>query len=495
MKKIYKFIIAVFFLSWIPACTEFLDLEPQGDLTQNDFPIIANDALLATNAIYNTLRVPEFNSGLFPILDIMSDDTRKGSNPADGAANINPYDNFTFLATESSLSGWWNALYLGVKRANVVIEFVPDIEMNADLKSRSIGEAKFFRAFFYFDLVRAWGDVPLITSTIPDLKANLSPASAIYDLIIKDLEDAIASLPERSQYSGNDIGRVSAGAAKALLTRVYLHLNDFENARDYALEVIISDQYDLESNFEDANGINGEYGIESIFEAGAIGKEGLSNGGNQYANIQGVRGSPNKGWGYNRPTIDLQNSFETGDPRKDASIIYLGEVIDGVTILGDAQTPDETYDLEGHLIEIECYNQKVWTPGQTTDPQFGHNRRFIRYADVLLMAAEALNETGASSIALPYLNLVRERARRGNGNVLPDITQTDQALLREIIYSERRHELAMEGIRYWDILRTGRASEILGSLGFVIGKNELLPIPQSELDLTGNRWPQNPNWN
>jgi hypothetical protein len=188
------------------------------------------------------------------------------------------------------------------------------------------------------------------------------------------------------------------------------------------------------------------------------------------------------------------NAFEPNDPRKDKTIIYLGEVLDGITIQGDSGTPDQTLDNSGNVVEIECYNQKVWTPGNNVPTQFDHNRRLIRFADVLLMAAEAVNENGNASQALIYLNRVRARARQGNTAILPDITETGKDALRDLILKERRVELALEGHRFWDLVRTGKAEAILGPLGFVKGKSELLPIPQTERDLTQNRLTQNPNW-
>jgi hypothetical protein len=476
------------------SCSDFLEKPLQGELTQSNFPVTGSDALLATNAVYNTMRISNFNQGLFPILDIMSDDGSKGSNPDDAAATVGPYDIFQPIPTEGNLSRWWNTLYQGVRRANVVLEKVPPIPMDEALKSRYLGEAHFLRALFYFDLVRAWGDVPLVTGTTPPIDLTRSPAAEIYDLIESDLLTAIGSLPEKSDYSATDLGRATKGAARGLLAKVYLFQQDFVNAEKYALEVINSDQYELETNFEDANGVNGEQGVESVFEIGALPFENLANGGNQFANVQGVRGNPNRGWGFNRPTLDLQNSFEPDDPRLEATVIYLGETLDGITILGDGPTPDETRDDNDELIEIECYNQKVWTPGVTVPPSFGHNRRILRYADVLLIAAEALNENGNSGDALKYLNNVRERARGGNIAILPDIAETNKDVLRDIILEERRHELALEGHRFWDLVRTGKAESVLGPLGFVAGKNELLPVPQNEIDLTQKTITQNPGW-
>lgn len=478
----------------LAACEDFLDIKPQGQLTQEVFPTTESDALLATNAVYTTLREWHYHSGGFPILDIMSDDAHKGSNPNDQLPTLGPYDTFDFTATQDGLDRWWSTLYEGIKRTNTVIEKVPAIEMTASLRDRLVGEAHFIRALLYFDLVRAWGAVPLVTTNEPPLKLQRTSADSIYQFIVGDLEDAIAVLPLKSSYNDNNLGRATKGAAQALMAKVCLFMKDFENAESYAMDVIDSEEYDLEPLFEDANGPNGEHGIESVFEIGAIAVAGGSNGGNQYANTQGVRGTPNRGWGFNRPSLDLQNSFEAGDPRLDATVIFLGEVIDGIEILGDGTTPDETLDDQGNVIEIECYNQKVWIPGVSTDTQFGHNRRIIRYADVLLMAAEALNENNKPGPARQYLNMVRERAREGDNGILPDITENNKDLLRNLILEERRHELALEGHRFWDLVRTGKAEEVLGPLGFTAGKNELLPVPQTELDISQGSLTQNPEY-
>jgi hypothetical protein len=298
----------------------------------------------------------------------------------------------------------------------------------------------------------------------------------------------------RSEYTASDIGRATKGAAQALLARVYLFMNDYINAEKYALDVINSNQYGLEPIYVDANGVKGNNGIESVLEVGAIQVENTDGGGSQYGNVQGVRGTPNRGWGFNRPSIDFRNSFETGDTRYKGTVIDLGDTLDGVIILGDGSTPDVTKDVQGNIIEIECYNRKVWVPGDNVTTQWGFHRRLIRYADVLLMAAEALNENGKPAQALTYLNMVRARARQGNNSVLPDITTTVMNELRDIISTERRHELGLEGWRFWDLIRTGKAGTVLGPLGFVVGKHELLPVPQSEIDISQGSLVQNPNW-
>jgi hypothetical protein len=494
MKRYIQFypVLCAFIL--FSGCDDFLEINPQGELTQESFPTTAADAQLAVNAVYTTLRQWHYHSGGYPILDIMSDDAHKGSNPNDQLPTVGPYDNFTHTPTQDGLDRWWSTLYEGIKRTNVVIEKVPGINMDEELIALYVAEAKFIRGLLYFDLVRAWGGVPLVTTTSPPLKIERSTKEEVYTRIIQDFTEAIDALPEKDELSLTDLGRATKGAAKAFLCKVYLFQHDFENAEKYALEVIHSGKYGLEPVFGDANGENGEHGIESVFEIGAMKVSGGENAGNQYANTQGVRGTPNRGWGFNRPSLDLQNSFEAGDPRMDATIIFLGEVLDGVEIIGDGSTPDEIKDDQDHVIEIECYNQKVWIPGNTTITQWGHNRRLLRYADVLLMAAEALNENDKPGEALVYLNQVRERARQGNSSILPDITETDKDALRDLIILERRHELALEGHRFWDLVRTGKAPEILGPLGFVEGKHELLPVPQTEIDISQGILEQNPNW-
>jgi hypothetical protein len=496
MKKILSYIpllMVAMAANMLVSCKDFLDKEPQGLLTQDIFPTTADDALQATNAVYNILRRDGFNSGLFPILDIMSDDAYKGSNPNDAAPTIGPYDKFKHIPSQDGLGNWWATLYEGIKRSNVVIEKVPAIAMDENLKKRYLAEARFLRAVFYFDMVRAWGGVPKVTSVNVPVKLARASADEIYALIEEDLLFALGNLPEKSEYDSNQSGRATKGAARGYLAKSYLFHKQYDKAETYALEVINSGQYSLETAFEKANSVLGEFGVEAVFEVGAIGKEGLENGGNPYGNVQGVRGSPNRGWGFNRPSMELQNAFEADDPRKEATIIYLQEVIDGVTISGDGTTPDITY-LPGTttVAEIECYNQKVWTPGTNTDSQFNHNRRLLRYADVLLMAAEVLNENGKTVKALGYLNQVRARARGGSPSILADVTETNKDALRDLILRERRVELALEGHRFWDLVRTGKAPVVLGPLGFQTGKNELLPIPQTERDLSGGELPQNP---
>mgnify|MGYP001794711261 CR=1 FL=1 len=496
MNRIYIRItvLAIVGLALPTACNdEFLETPPQGTLTNASFPETPADALSATNAMYETLRVGAYHRGFFPIDDIMSDDARKGSNEGDQEATLVPIDEFTYTTTNEFVASWWRALYVGVRRTNVVIGRVGQVDMDVDLRDRYLGEAHFLRALYYSDLARAYGGVPLIQSSLLETGTLRSTEEETYDLIEGDLRQAIDLLPEKSDYASNDFGRATRGAAKALLARVYLYQNVTDSAALYAEEVIQSQQYSLEPVFEDTFREETEFGQESVFEIGGIGAQGgVAAGAYQYTIGQGVRGIPNRGFGFNRPTPDLINSFETGDPRMQATVIFLGEVIDGIEILGDPATDDEVFDSDGNLLESETYNQKIWVPGNTVFSNQAHNRRLIRYAEVLLIAAEALNAEGNPSQALVYLNQVRERARGGDTSILPDITETGREALLDLILEERRHELALEGHRFWDLVRTGKAPEILGPLGFQSNKHEKLPIPQIERDITEGRLEQNP---
>jgi starch-binding outer membrane protein, SusD/RagB family len=492
-----KFIFISIVIILTGCSEEFLNRPPNARITGGVFPANQEDAINALNAAYSSLRAWQYNCGGFPLLDILADDGTKGSNPGD-AANLNLYNTFDHDATDENPRRWWASLYQAVRTANLVIESVPELEeIDPELQERILAEARFLRGFHYSILVRAFGDVVVVTRSGVDYndKKGRTPAMEVWnEVIFPDLKYASERLPLRSEYPPEDLGRATKGAAHALLARMYLFVGDYVNAEINALAVINSQEYALETTFADAFSEEIVFGPEAVFEIGAIASMDASEGGNQWAQTQGVRGDPNRGWGFNRPSYEFMKRFDE-DPRLDASVIFLGEVLDGFPIIGDDATPDTIYDINGNIIEIECYNQKTWTPNEEDVTSRGVNRKIVRYSDVLLMAAEALNENGKSGQALSYLNEVRARARGDNSSVLPDITTTNQSELRDIIFEERGRELAFEGLRFWDIIRTGRAVEILGPLGFQEGKHELFPIPLSEIDNSNGAIEQNPYYN
>jgi len=492
MKKMPILLIAIFTL--VSCGDDFLDQPPRAALTIGSFPADGTDAVLATNAVYNITRTWQINTGGFPLLDIMADDVTKGSNPGDGTA-IRVYESFEHTSSEGSTERWYKTLYEAIRRSNLVINEVPNIQdIDAGLRDRLVGEARFLRAYFYGQLVRGFGAVPEVTVTDPPLDLERAPVDNILNNIIyPDLEYAISILPERSQYPPEDLGRATKGAARGLMAQIRLFYGDFAEVETYTGDIIRSGEYSLVPDYGQVFVSTNEHNEESIYEISAQ-PDWFVNGGNQYGNTQGVRGTPNKGWGFGRPAYPLLVAFEAqDDPRMEPSILFLNEVIDGITITGEGSTPDTIFQ-NGNIMEVEVYNQKVWFPGTDSRTSFGHNRRIIRYADVLLMHAEALNENGKSSEALGFLNQVRARARGNNSEVLPDITVTGKEELRAKILEERYFELALEGFRFWDLVRTNRAAEVLGPLGFVEGKNEVFPIPQSEVDISQGRIIQNPGY-
>ena len=230
------------------ACSEdFLDRAPRAELTSENFFQTGQQAVEAINGVYSHLR--SFNVHVFSyigVTDIASDDANKGSVPGD-AAFLEDINNFTFDAGNSAVIEIWQGYYQGIFRANQVIVNVPGIDMDENLKQRVLAEARFLRAYFYFFLVRTYGDVPLIDRLLqPDeYFQERTPAAQVYDFIIADLQFAVANLPEKSEYPTNDLGRATKGAARGFLSKVYLFRNDFQNAYTQAMEVINSNEYAL----------------------------------------------------------------------------------------------------------------------------------------------------------------------------------------------------------------------------------------------------------
>lgn len=487
--KFQKYIFSLALILLFTSCTkDILDKKKPQELSSDTFFQTEDHAIWATNAIYSQLR--NWDVHVFSYIgmtDIISDDSDKGSLPND-ANFLNDIDNLTFDASNTAFLGCWTGYYRGIYRANLVLENVPAIEMDGDLKDRLLLEARFLRAYYYFNLVRWFGDIPLIDHplTSDEYEQERNPQSDIYDLIISDLKAASEGLPAKSAYASADLGRATKGAAAGLLAKVYLTLEDFENAEIYAREVIDSEEYGLYPVYANIFRQEGENSEESLFEVQVAAFE-EGGGSTQFNQVQGVRGSPNLGWGFNRPSDAFVTSFEPGDPRREATVLYVGELLpDGSNVVSD-----------NPALFNERYNQKAWTephPGFQENGQ--QNIRILRYADILLIAAEALNENGKTEEALFYLNQVRERARGGNSFILPDVTETNKDLLRQRIWRERRAELGMEQQRWFDIQRQHRAAEVMIAAGkdFVVGKHELLPIPQAEIELSGGKLSQNPNY-
>jgi hypothetical protein len=392
------------------------------------------------------------------------------------------------------------------------------------------GEAFFFRAYCYFGLVKIYGQVPLINFYFTKASDGIKPKATIaeiYDQIDKDLDSASTYLPINwNDASGNSTypGRLTSGAAKTLWAQTYLFRSNWSRVVDLCNQVIASGQYKLLDNFADIwrDGMTGagKNSKESIFETqcnsgqNAASNDAVNNG-NNYATMQLPRGSSsigwNGGWGWNTPTKELENDWSNTDPRKALTILYANEP-DGLGGFGATAGPypgtaaPPSVDAIGWNKKVylgadpamRTYTGFLWTAGGGA-PWI--NRRVIRYADVLLMLAEASNELGDGTTAAVNLELIRARARKSGSDpsALPAINFLNQAQMRTAIKNERRWEFAMEGVRFYDLVRWTPASDgidaptVLGSLGY-IPKCQYYPIPQTAIDISGGVLVQNPNW-
>jgi starch-binding outer membrane protein, SusD/RagB family len=463
---------------------DFLDVPAQGQVPVTQFWQTQADATQAVNAMYANLRGWTFAAfAPLAVESLGSDDAVTGSDPTDGSvAFMDQFNNFTVTATNRELPDFWNGMYQEINYCNQVIDNIPNIKMDATLQTRYLLEAKFVRAYSYFRLVRAFGDVPLrlhIPQGATDYNIPRTPKDQVWAAIEQDLTDAAAGLP--ASYNGADVGRATKGAALALHAKAALYQQKWSDVKDYTDQVIGLSVYSLFPGFEKMFRVENENSSESIFEiqcAYLPNNTGASN--SQYCQIQQPRGGfTGNGWGYNVPTQNLVDEFEANDPRLNGTILFRGST-----------------SAEGDFIPLDCpnpmYNYKSYIPFSVYANDNGgsdQNVRAIRYADVLLMNAEANNELGNTAAALASLEMVRARARNlaiANGapaNTLPKVITTDQTALRKAIYHERRVELAMDfESRYFDVVRQGRAADVFGPLGWKANKNEVWPIPQSEID-------------
>lgn len=496
--------IALLFLSVIPGCKkDFLERVPEGQYTEDTYPYPQGagpfDPVIF--GAYSALRKGGIAAFAFVgSTSIRSDDADKGSTPGDGPDQIQ-MDNFPVTPTNGLVNDIWTAHYDAIARCNEVLDRVAKDSSSTSVpfKPQAEAEARFLRGFLYFQLVRDFGAVPKIDS-VSAVVTNKPRASAaeIYSFIEADLSFAANNLPPT--WIPAFIGRATSGAARGLLAKVYLTQQKWPEAMAAAGAVINSNIYDLSTKYQDIFSEIGENSKESVFEIQAVATPTnpfTEAYGVQYTNVQGVRGAGDfdLGWGFNVPSSFLSNAYETTggpDPRKERTFLREGETTYyGETIPTGLPNP--------------IYNEKVYT-NPSIRSQVGNrwgwwmNVRILRYADVVLMYAEAANEIGGvanTTEALAKLELVRARARDGNNAILLPVTTTNQADLRNAIRQERRIELAMEHDRFFDLVRWGIVASVLQASNrpnFDPARDVLLPIPQTQIDISAGVLSQNPHY-
>jgi len=489
-----KYILILLAAVLFASCSDFLNIRSEGSMPSSgtDYSKPEN-IFLPVSAAYASMRLNEGQAQSYVgVMEIVSDDADKGSSADDGPT-VAELDKFTYGPDNNNVDAMWNYYYDIASAANYAIESMDEFKKAITSEDGLLqvaqcrGEAKIIRAFAYFNLVRLFGTVPKIDRTMSASELASTPVSTaeqLYDFIYEDLDAAIAVVP--GSYPSGYPGRYTKYTAMALKAKVAMYRKDWNEAAKQSDAIIAAGKFSLQSRFKDAFSVEYECGSESLMEIQSSDMDQTSDPLPvcYYAFIQGPRSntpSNMQGWGYKVPSEKLMKFF---DGRGDA-------VRKSVTVLARG-----TKTAEGDSIKVSCtnpyYNGKVYTPSAGSKRSYNgygldHNMRIIRYAEVLLIYAEAMlngatikSESGYTADAA--LNEVRARAG------LPAVAAT-----LDSVYDERRAELALEENRFFDLVRTGKAVEVLGPLGFKAGKNELFPIPSAERQLNPNL-PQTPGY-
>ncbi|MBT4776322.1 MAG: RagB/SusD family nutrient uptake outer membrane protein [Crocinitomicaceae bacterium] len=485
-----KFITPTIFLTLLISgimfsrCKKFLDVDPAYTQDAENYFNSPADYEMALTGAYDLLQACSIYSVW--IGEIASDNTIAGGESVNDTEGLHQIDLMTHGGVNTELRNVFRWNYAGISRANFILENKDNIEFTG--KDVIIAEAKFLRALYYFDLVKFFGDVPLVIDkrlgAEEAIQTPRAPSTDVYNQIESDLQDAISVLSPTTPI----IGRATKGAAQSILGKVYLYQNKFSEAATQFDAVIASGMYNLIADYADLFSVANENHSETVFDVQYSGLEGGGYGclscleGYAGPGFHGIRqyNGPVYGDGnsYNLPTQNLYDAFDPADPRRDLTVLDIDAFI-----AAQPSPADITYAIGagGHT---GYYNNKyIKRQGEfglpDNDLTSPVNYRMVRYADVLLMAAEAHFQTGNVGIAEGFVNEIRIRAG------MPTITVSTL----QDIWTERRLELACEGHRFFDLVRTNQAAIHID--GFQANKNELFPIPQIEIDLVGGNWTQN----
>ena len=467
------------------ACSDdFIDVAAE-DANSDDFFNTEADYQSALIAAYDPLQSTYINVMLG---EIASDNTLAGGESPVDVPGIQEIDDMIHTPINQQLRDIWGWMYGGVNRANYIMEFQDKIDFPG--KNEVLAQTRFLRAYYYFELVKWFGDVPLAVDVRLQFGDQFdiprTPKAEVYAQIEADLIFAADNLP----YVQGQQGRITKGAAEALLGKVYLFQDKFSEAATVLQSVINNGPYDLLADYSTMFENDNENNIESVFEVQYTDLEGAGFGclqcseGNVAVGFNGIRNYNGplfeSGFSFNVPTQEAYDAFEDGDARRDIAILNIDQW---------AEDTGATFSTGNE--HTGFFNRKYISrqgdsnigDANLTNP---NNYRAIRFADVLLMAAEALNRGNIDDgLAQMYLNRVRNRAGLGNN-------MSTGSTLTNAIYNERRVELVGEGRHFFDLVRTGRAASEIP--GFQAGKHELFPIPAIEIQLAGNQWEQNPGY-
>ncbi len=491
----FKLLIILSGLSISFGCSDFLNEDLQGVYSGTTFYKTGEHALLAINACYEPLAFKSIKNNIWVFGDVASDDAVKGGNPGD-QGEISFIDNFETNSDNGYIVSIWEHFYNGIARTNEAIANIPSIDMDETLKNQYLAEGKFLRAYYYFQLVNIFGEVPLKTDPVKsndDLHKALSSLDILYTQIINDLLDAKSDLP--AEIGPANYGRASKGAAFGLLSKVYLYRENFQEALNYADSVESIGIYGLLDLYNQNFMVDFENNKESIFEIQHLTGQNPFQGS---ALNQWFSPAKENGYYFNVPTQDFVNEFElssedVADPRLDYTIGREGQTWINGEAFNPAWSPTG-YIQKKHIQPLAEIGKGIKGDGDL-------NYTYMRYSEVLLIKAEALNELNRSEEALVPLNKVRKRARESylfdTGlpnygsvpvNLLPDVTDNSKAAVRQSIRHERRVELGFEFHRYFDLMRYGKsvAESALSEHGFNYEANRYFPIPQSEIDINKN---------
>ena len=512
MKKInllkWSLLVAVPLTLVLAGCNKLLDRKPLqatiDDLNQGKLEgrILGMYSNLRDMAGFSTLPWLDFHS-------IRDDDAQKGSDANDGKEVVTEFDTYQYTKDDWAPNSYWEDHFAIINSANTAIFEAIEGKVTDEPSLRNLGEALFFRGYAYFDLVKTYGEVPLFNGPILEAQDGIkpkAPVADIYALIDSSLTAAAELLPiDAAAYGTGYTGRLTSGAATTMLAQSKLFQKDWASVIALCNTVISSGKYSLVEHFPDifkeGTAGEGKNGPESIFEMQSwTGQGAASNDANYHGSFWGTtqqirqNGAPvewNLGWGWNTPTQDLVDAYEPGDPRKAATVLFSGQSDDPDNGGYGRVVPPYTNAL--------YWNKKVYAdPNEQAIVGDLHgaayiNYRALRYADVVLMAAEAANEIGDGAKAATYLEMIRARARNGDDAVLPPIAFADQTQMRTAIQHERRVEFGVEQERFYDLVRWGLAETTLAPLGY-LPKHKYFPIPQNAITAANGKLTQNPDY-